>query len=87
MSRDKMTRTLLKAASAAGYAMATREEDLEGPGQRPLDDALRNGHAEAASAGHRGRAPFTTLFNAVSHFVAPGGASLPAQPRALLTSR
>ena len=86
MSRETLNRSLVKAADAAGYAMAAREEDLAEIVHPEV--ALRNGHA-AAAARSSGRVtlPFARLQELVSHLFAMSDFSRTHTTRALLTSR
>lgn len=88
MSNDRLTRVLLKAADAAGYAMASREEDLEQTVIVQPEDALRNGHAAAAHAVRRMGMPFARLADLVHHLFALSDLSRGHHaPRGMLPSR
>lgn len=58
MSRDVLTKSLVKAADAAGYAMASREEDLADWTVNQPEIAFRNGHASAATTARKMTLPF-----------------------------
>lgn len=86
MSRESLNRSLVKAADAAGYAMASREEDLTDWTLRQPEVAIRNGHAAAANAARRMSLPFARFEHWIAHML-----SFPEfrahTPRALLPSR
>jgi hypothetical protein len=86
MSRETLTKSLAKAADAAGYAMAPSEEDLTDWTRRHPDVALRNGHAAAASAARRMSLPFARFEHWVAHMLSLSEIRAHA-PRALLPSR
>ncbi len=86
MSRETLNKSLAKAADAAGYAMASTEEDLTEWLMRQPEVALRNGHASAASAARRMSLPFARFEHWIAHMLSMAeirGHS----PRALLPSR
>ncbi len=85
MSTDSLTKSLAKAADAAGYAMAASEEDMTDWTRRP-DVALRNGHIAAASAARRMSLPFARFEHWVAHMLSLSELRAHA-PRALLPSR
>lgn len=84
---DKIPRALFRAADAAGYAMASREEDLLEVAVLQPEVALRNGHASAARAVRRMSIPFAKLADVVANLFALSDLSRPHTTRALLTSR
>jgi hypothetical protein len=86
MSRETLNRSLVKAADAAGYAMASREEDLTDWTLLQPEVALRNGHASAASAAKRMSLPFARFEHWVTHMLSFSEIRAHA-PRALLPSR
>jgi hypothetical protein len=53
-----MNKSLVKAADAAGYAMASTEEDLTQWTLRQPEFDFRNGHASAATTARRMTLPF-----------------------------
>lgn len=87
MSIEKLNKSLTKAAHAAGYAMASREEDLMEAVVLQPEVALRNGHASAARAVRRMSIPFAKLADVVHNLFALSELSRPQSTRALLTSR
>lgn len=60
----RSTRHLMSIEQAAGFAMAPSEDDMATPHEPHLDDALRNGHLEAARTS---AAP--VVFEANSHLL------------------
>jgi len=86
MSRDTMTKFLAKAADAAGYAMASREEDLTDWTLIQPEVALRNGHAAAATHARRMSLPFARFEHWISHMLSLSDIRVHT-PRALLPSR
>ena len=86
MSRDLLTKSLVKAADAAGYAMTASEEDLAELNRCQPEFALRNGHAAAASAARRMSLPFARFEHCVAHMLSLSDIRAHA-PRALLPSR
>jgi hypothetical protein len=89
MPKETLSRLLVKAADAAGYAMAASEEDLAELALRQPEVALRNGHAAAARAVvRRMSAPFTRLEQVITHMMTLSAEFSRAHaPRALLPSR
>jgi hypothetical protein len=86
MSTDTRNTSLVKAADAAGYAMAAREDDLAEVLHPEV--ALRNGHAAAAGRSLRPvTLPFARLQELVAHLFAMSDFSRTHSTRALLTSR
>lgn len=85
MSTDSLTKSLAKAADAAGYAMAASEEDMTDWTRRP-DVALRNGHITAASTARRMSLPFARFEHWVAHMLSLSELRAHA-PRTLLPSR
>lgn len=69
MSSETLNRSLVKAADAAGYAMASREEDLTDWTWRQPEVALRNGHAKAADVAKRMSLPFARFEHWVAHML------------------
>jgi hypothetical protein len=69
MSKDTLNKSLVKAADAAGYAMASREEDLVDWSVNQPEIALRNGHAAAAGA-RRMSLPFARFEQWIAHMLA-----------------
>jgi hypothetical protein len=69
MSRDTLNKSLAKAADAAGYAMASREEDLIDWSVIQPEVALRNGHATAAGAARRMSLPFSRFEQWIAHML------------------
>jgi hypothetical protein len=86
MSSETLNRSLVKAADAAGYAMASREEDLTDWTLVQPEVALRNGHAAAASAAKRMSLPFARFEHWVAHMLSFSDIRSHT-PRALLPSR
>jgi len=86
MSSESLTRSLARAADAAGYAMASTEEDLTDWTVLQPEVALRNGHAKAARAATRLSLPFARFEHWIAHML-----TLPELrghgPRGLLPSR
>ncbi len=86
MSRETLSKSLVKAADAAGYAMALTEEDLTEWTLRQPEVALRNGHSSAASTARKMSLPFARFEHWVAHMLSM--AEIRAHsPRALLPSR
>jgi hypothetical protein len=69
MSSDTLNKSLVKAADAAGYAMASREEDLVDWSVNQPEIALRNGHASAAGA-RRMSLSFSRFEQWIAHMLA-----------------
>ncbi len=69
MSRETLNRSLVKAADAAGYAMASREEDLTDWSWSQPEFALRNGHVTAADTAKRMSLPFARFEQWVAHML------------------
>lgn len=86
MSKETMNRSLLKAADAAGYAMASREEDLTEWTLLQPEVALRNGHAAAATPARRMSLPFARFEHWIAHMLSLSDIRVHS-PRALLPSR
>jgi len=86
MSRELLTKSLAKAADAAGYAMTASEEDLAELNRCQPEYAFRNGHAAAASAARRMSLPFARFEHWVAHMLSLSDIRAHA-PRALLPSR
>jgi hypothetical protein len=86
MSSETLNRSLVKAADAAGYAMASREEDLTDWTLIQPEVALRNGHATAASAAKRMSLPFARFEHWVAHMLSFSDIRSHT-PRGLLPSR
>jgi len=90
MSIESRNRSLAKAAYAAGYAMASNEEELADWTLRQPEVALRNGHSAAARAA-RGlslKLPFTRFEQWIEHMLALSVDFGRAHgPRGLLPSR
>lgn len=89
MSSESLSKSLVKAADAAGYAMAATEED---PAEWTLvqpEIALRNGHAAAAAhAARRMSLPFARFEHWIEHMLAASADfGRTHTPRALLPSR
>ncbi|MFA5950522.1 MAG: hypothetical protein WC807_09595 [Hyphomicrobium sp.] len=87
MSTETLSKTLVKAADAAGYAMASREEDLTELEHVQPEAALRNGHASAARTVRRISVPFARLADLIEHLFALSDFSRTHSTRALLTGR
>jgi hypothetical protein len=86
MSRESLNKSLVKAADAAGYAMASREEDLADWSVVQPEVALRNGHSAAASAARRMSLPFTRFEQWIAHMLSLSDIRV-ATHRPLLPSR
>ena len=86
MSREALNRSLVKAADAVGYAMASREEDLIEWSLRQPEVALRNGHATAATSARRMSLPFARFEHWIAHMLSLSDIRAHT-PRALLPSR
>ncbi|HYD16040.1 MAG TPA: hypothetical protein VEA77_06535 [Hyphomicrobium sp.] len=86
MSRDSLNKSLAKAADAAGYAMASTEEDLTQWTLLQPEVALRNGHASAASTARRMSLPFARFEHWIAHMLSLSDIRVHS-PRALLPSR
>lgn len=89
MSTETLNKSLVKAADAAGYAMAATEDD---PTEWTLvqpEMALRNGHsAAAARAARRMSLPFARFEHWIEHVLAlSSDFGRTHSPRALLPSR
>lgn len=69
MSRDTLNKSLVKAADAAGYAMASREEDLIDWSIVQPEIAMRNGHQAAAGAARRMSLPFSRFEQWIAHML------------------
>lgn len=90
MSTESLSKSLVKAADAAGYAMAaTEEDDLTEWMLLQPEVALRNGHAAAARAVVRHMSiPFARIEHLIEHLLALSADFGRAHaPRALLPSR
>lgn len=86
MSKEALNKSLLKAADAAGYAMASREEDLTEWTLLQPEVALRNGHAAAATSARRMTLPFARFEQWIAHMLSLSDIRVHS-PRALLPSR
>lgn len=86
MSRETLNKSLAKAADAAGYAMASREEDLTEWTLLQPEVALRNGHASAATHARRMSLPFARFEHWIAHMLSLSDIRMHS-PRALLPSR
>jgi hypothetical protein len=86
MSRETLNKSLVKAADAAGYAMASREEDLTEWTLLQPEVALRNGHASAATHARRMSLPFARFEHWIAHMLSLSDIRVHS-PRALLPSR
>lgn len=86
MSRETMNKTLVKAADAAGYCMASREEDLTEWTLVQPEVALRNGHVTAATSARRMSLPFARFEHWIAHMLSLSDIRVHT-PRALLPSR
>lgn len=86
MSKESLNKSLLQAADAAGYAMASREEDLTDWTLLQPEVALRNGHATAATAARRMSLPFARFEHWIAHMLSLSDIRVHS-PRALLPSR
>jgi hypothetical protein len=86
MSRESLNKSLAKAADAAGYAMASTEEDLTEWTLLQPEVALRNGHASAASTARRMSLPFARFEHWIAHMLSLSDIRVHS-PRALLPSR
>lgn len=86
MSRELLNKSLVKAADAAGYAMASSEEDLTEWTLRQPEVALRNGHVAAASAARRMSLPFARFEHWIAHMLSLSDIRTHT-PRGLLPSR
>ncbi|WP_072394537.1 hypothetical protein [Hyphomicrobium sp. CS1GBMeth3] len=86
MSKESLNKSLLRAADAAGYAMASREEDLTDWTLLQPEVALRNGHAAAATAARRMSLPFARFEHWIAHMLSLSDIRVHS-PRALLPSR
>lgn len=69
MTSEKLNKSLAKAADAAGYAMASREEDLTEWTLLQPEVALRNGHATAATSARRMSLPFARFEQWIAHML------------------
>lgn len=69
MSRESLSKSLVKAADAAGYAMASREEDLVDWSVIQPEVALRNGHQAAAGAARHMTLPFARFEQWIAHML------------------
>lgn len=87
MSTETLSNFLVKAADAAGYAMALREEDLDDGAAMQPDVALRNGHVSAAYATRRIELPFARLADLVEQLFSVSDFSRAHTTRALLSGR
>lgn len=89
MSIESLNRSLAKAADAAGYAMASNEEELAEWTLRQPEMALRNGHAAAARARRMSmRLPFARFEQWIEHMLALSvDFGRAHSPRGLLPSR
>jgi hypothetical protein len=85
MHRDNLNKSLAKAADAAGYAMASREEDLTEWTLLQPEVALRNGHATAATTVRRMSLPFARFEQWIAHMLSLS--DIRVTPRPLLPSR
>jgi hypothetical protein len=81
-----MNKSLVKAADAAGYAMASREEDLTDWTLIQPEIALRNGHVTAATHARRMTLPFARFEHWIAHMLSLSDIRIHT-PRALLPSR
>ncbi|MCC7253087.1 hypothetical protein [Hyphomicrobium sp.] len=86
MSTETLNKSLVKAADAAGYAMASREEDLTEWTLLQPEVALRNGHVEAATPARRMSLPFARFEHWIAHMLSLSDIRVHT-PRALLPSR
>lgn len=86
MSKETLSKTLVKAADAAGYAMASSEEDLTEWTLLQPEVALRNGHATAATSARRMSLPFARFEHWIAHMLSLSDIRAHT-PRALLPSR
>ena len=86
MSRESLNKSLVKAADAAGYAMASTEEDLTQWTLLQPEVALRNGHSAAASAARRMSMPFARFEHWIAHMLSLSDIRVHTH-RALLPSR
>lgn len=66
---DTMNKSLAKAADAAGYAMASREEDLLEWSMNQPEVNFRNGHISAATTARRMSLPFARFENWIAHML------------------
>lgn len=87
MSNETLSKTLVKAADAAGYSMASREEDITEWVHVQPEEALRNGHASAAHTVRRMSIPFARLADVVGQLFAMSDITRSHQSRPLLTGR
>jgi hypothetical protein len=87
MSKDNLNKSLVKAADAAGYAMASSEEDLAELSLMHPEVALRNGHSTAARAARRMSLPFARFEHWIEQMLALSDFSRAHTPRGLLPSR
>jgi hypothetical protein len=90
MSIESLSKSLVKAADAAGYAMASSEEDLADWTMLQPEVALRNGHSAAARAARRMSMslPFARFEHWIEHMLALSADFGRAHsPRGLLPSR
>lgn len=85
MHRDNLNKSLAKAADAAGYAMASREEDLTEWTLLQPEVALRNGHSTAATTVRRMSLPFARFEQWIAHMLSLS--DIRVTPRPLLPSR
>jgi len=86
MSSEALNRSLAKAADAAGYAMASNEEDLTEWTLVQPEVALRNGHVKAARSAVRLSLPFARFEHWIAHMLTLPELRTPG-PRGLLPSR
>jgi hypothetical protein len=86
MTRETLNRSLVRAADAAGYAMASREEDLTEWTLLQPEVALRNGHASAATSARRMALPFARFEHWIAHMLSLSDIRVHTH-RALLPSR
>ena len=86
MSRETLNKSLVKAADAAGYAIASREEDRTEWTLLQPEVAQRNGHASAATHARRMSLPFARFEHWIAHMLSLSDIRVHS-PRALLPSR
>lgn len=87
MSRESLSKSLERAADAAGYAMATTEADLVEWTILQPEVALRNGHVTAASRKQRMSLPFARFEHWIEQILSIPEFGRAHTPRLLLPSR
>lgn len=87
MSKESLSKSLEKAADAAGYAMAMTETDLVEWSVFQPDVALRNGHVAAANRKRSMSAPFARFEHWIEQILALPEFGRVHSPRLLLPSR